>query len=165
MFSLSQAANPPRFTWCPNPSTCTGLFFYREGTKAENGGPNWWPSDSPIGFSQLIEYGEFKSGEICMNGNVKWRLGQKPVALYKDILDQFSRPGDLVADLFCGTGGFLQAAMETGRFAIGIDIDAELLQKVVHPRLDHLFKDSVSSYLTKDVCQKYSLVYETVEVQ
>ena len=46
---------------------------------------------------------------------------QKPLALLERILDTASRPGDLVADLCCGSGTALYAAARGNRAFLGID--------------------------------------------
>jgi DNA modification methylase len=47
----------------------------------------------------------------------------KPVALIKDALLDVSRRGDVVLDLFVGSGSTLMAAERCGRIAYGMDID------------------------------------------
>ena len=47
---------------------------------------------------------------------------QKPVALLKRILSCTTQPGDLVADLCCGSGTTLAAAMELDRQYLGMDL-------------------------------------------
>ena len=47
---------------------------------------------------------------------------QKPVALLKRILSCTTQPGDLVADLCCGSGTTLAAAMELDRRYLGMDM-------------------------------------------
>lgn len=49
---------------------------------------------------------------------------EKPVSLYKEIIENSSQPGDVVFDPFAGSGAGLEAACETGRHAIGIEIKA-----------------------------------------
>lgn len=49
---------------------------------------------------------------------------QKPVGLYKDLLNRSIRPGDLVLDPFCGSGPIFPAAHELKVKAIGIEKDA-----------------------------------------
>ncbi len=49
---------------------------------------------------------------------------EKPVALLKVLIEASSNKGDLVLDMFCGTGSTLVAAKELGRNYIGVDIDA-----------------------------------------
>ena len=47
---------------------------------------------------------------------------QKPAALVSRILEAASRPGDLVADFFCGSGTTCIAAERLGRRWIGVDL-------------------------------------------
>lgn len=49
---------------------------------------------------------------------------QKPVALYKDLLNRSVRPGDTVCDPFCGSGPIFPAAHELKVRAHGIEQDA-----------------------------------------
>ncbi len=51
---------------------------------------------------------------------VKWP-SQKPLALLRRIISASSRPGDRVADFFCGSGTTLVAAKEMGRRFLGCD--------------------------------------------
>jgi site-specific DNA-methyltransferase (adenine-specific) len=46
---------------------------------------------------------------------------QKPLALLERIIGVSSGPGDAVADLFCGSGTALEAAVKMGRSAVGVD--------------------------------------------
>lgn len=55
--------------------------------------------------------------------------GQKPEALLERILLASSRPGDWVADLFCGAGTTLAVAERLGRQWIGCDLAPLALQK------------------------------------
>ena len=47
---------------------------------------------------------------------------EKPMELLARLVRQFSRPGDLVIDPFCGSGSSGQAALATGRSWAGADI-------------------------------------------
>lgn len=49
---------------------------------------------------------------------------QKPLTLLSRLLTACSRPGDLVADLFCGSGTTLLAAERLGRRWLGCDVGA-----------------------------------------
>jgi DNA modification methylase len=49
---------------------------------------------------------------------------QKPVGLYKDLLNRSCRPGDTVLDPFCGSGPIFPAAHELKVKATGIELDA-----------------------------------------
>ena len=48
---------------------------------------------------------------------------QKPVALMAWIITEWTEPGDLVIDPYCGSGPTLRAAKDLGRKAIGIEIE------------------------------------------
>lgn len=47
----------------------------------------------------------------------------KPVSLMRQLICAFTDPGDLILDPFCGAGSTLRAAKDTGRRAVGIEID------------------------------------------
>ena len=60
-----------------------------------------------------------------LNSQAKERVGyptQKPIALYKRIIQASSNEGDLVLDPFCGCGTTLMAAEELNRRWLGIDL-------------------------------------------
>jgi hypothetical protein len=52
-------------------------------------------------------------------------VGGKPLWLMSQLVEHYSRPGDLVVDPCCGAGTTLVAALRAGRRAIGGDVNAE----------------------------------------
>ena len=48
---------------------------------------------------------------------------QKPEPLIETIIDGYSQPGEVVLDPFMGTGTTIRAAKDTGRRAIGVEIN------------------------------------------
>jgi site-specific DNA-methyltransferase (adenine-specific) len=56
-------------------------------------------------------------------GEARVHPTQKPVALIRWLIEMFSRPGDLILDPYAGSGTTLRAALDTGRRAIGIEIE------------------------------------------
>jgi hypothetical protein len=52
-------------------------------------------------------------------------VGGKPLWLMSQLVEHYSRPGDLVVDPCCGAGTTLVAALRAGRRAIGGDVSAE----------------------------------------
>ena len=65
---------------------------------------------------------------------------QKPVALLRWLIQHYTKPADLVFDPYLGSGSTLRAALDTGRRAIGIEIEeryceiaAKRLQQAVLP--------------------------------
>lgn len=45
--------------------------------------------------------------------------------MLKQIISASSRPGDIVADFFMGSGSTVKAAIELGRRAIGVELEAD----------------------------------------
>jgi site-specific DNA-methyltransferase (adenine-specific) len=60
---------------------------------------------------------------------------QKPLALLDRIVRLTSKPGDLVVDPFCGSATTGVAAIQNGRKFIGIDQEAEYLDRIAKHRL------------------------------
>lgn len=50
---------------------------------------------------------------------------EKPADMLRQIISASSRPGDVVADFFMGSGSTIKAAMELGRKAIGVELEEE----------------------------------------
>jgi DNA modification methylase len=48
---------------------------------------------------------------------------QKPVSIFKPLIEALTKPGDTVMDPFCGSGSTLAAARDLGRRFIGIEMD------------------------------------------
>ncbi|MCP4245651.1 MAG: site-specific DNA-methyltransferase [bacterium] len=62
---------------------------------------------------------------------------QKPEALLERIIRAGSNPGDLVADLYCGSGTTLAVAKQLGRRYLGCDVNAEAIE-ITRRRLDRV---------------------------
>ena len=62
---------------------------------------------------------------------------EKPVDLMKILIENSSNKGDIVLDMFMGSGSTGVAALETGRKFIGIEID-ENFYKVAYDRIHKL---------------------------
>ncbi|CAI2521129.1 DNA-methyltransferase [Serratia liquefaciens] len=50
---------------------------------------------------------------------------EKPLAMMLDIINASTRPGDLVADFFMGSGATLKAAEMLGRSSLGVELEEE----------------------------------------
>ncbi|MHC0464572.1 DNA-methyltransferase [Kosakonia cowanii] len=50
---------------------------------------------------------------------------EKPQDMLQQIINASSRPGDLVADFFMGSGSTIKAAMSLGRRALGVELESE----------------------------------------
>jgi site-specific DNA-methyltransferase (adenine-specific) len=62
---------------------------------------------------------------------------EKPLSLLKVLIEASSNKGDLVLDMFCGTGSACVSAKELGRNYIGVDIDGGYC-KVARERLNRV---------------------------
>lgn len=58
-------------------------------------------------------------------------VGEKPLALMRAIVRDYTLPGDLVCDLYAGTGTTLLAALLEGRRAVGAEADPETYRQAV----------------------------------
>lgn len=56
---------------------------------------------------------------------------EKPADMLRQIINASSKPGDIVADFFMGSGSTVKAAMELGRRAIGIELETERFMQTV----------------------------------
>lgn len=54
---------------------------------------------------------------------------EKPAAMMEDIINASSRPGDLIADFFMGSGSTIKAAKKLGRMALGVEFEEETFIK------------------------------------
>lgn len=54
---------------------------------------------------------------------------QKPVELYKWILNNYAQPDDIILDTHAGSASSLIACHETGHRYVGFEIDSEYYQK------------------------------------
>ena len=65
------------------------------------------------------------SGASDTRAHKEAHIGGKPLRLMRDLVHDYSRPGDIVCDPFAGYGTTLVAARAEGRRAIGSELDAE----------------------------------------
>jgi len=56
---------------------------------------------------------------------------EKPADMLQQIISASSRPGDIVADFFMGSGSTIKAALALGRRAIGIELEEERFNQTV----------------------------------
>ncbi|WP_142910391.1 site-specific DNA-methyltransferase, partial [Klebsiella pneumoniae] len=48
---------------------------------------------------------------------------EKPLQMMLDIISACTRPGDVIADFFMGSGATIKAALQLGRGAIGVELE------------------------------------------
>lgn len=56
---------------------------------------------------------------------------EKPIEMMIDIISASTRPGDVVADFFMGSGSTIKAALQLGRRAIGVELEEERFLQTV----------------------------------
>lgn len=74
-------------------------------------------------------------GGEARNGEPHLHPTQKPVALMRWLLGQFTKPGDLVLDPYMGSGPVAEACRDMGRRYVGIELRADYCAAAVR-RLD-----------------------------
>ena len=84
-----------------------------KGRKKWNGG------GKPALWTHAIAIDRSKTGEQRIHTT------QKPVSLMLELVEQFTDPGDIVLDPFCGSGTTGVACLRLGRRFIGIEKDAK----------------------------------------
>ncbi|MBL5919754.1 site-specific DNA-methyltransferase [Lelliottia amnigena] len=57
---------------------------------------------------------------------------EKPADMLEHIINASSRPGDVVADFFMGSGSTIKAALRLGRKAIGVELETERFSQTVN---------------------------------
>lgn len=95
-----------------------------------NGARAPWPDQGPQRKWEMILYAvkgkkpvNLLAGDVisCSNEPNAQLGAQKPVELYKELLKRSVKPGDRVADFFCGTGPIFPAAHALKCSAVGIE--------------------------------------------
>ncbi|KEY58485.1 site-specific DNA-methyltransferase [Serratia sp. DD3] len=56
---------------------------------------------------------------------------EKPAAMMEHIISASSRPGDVVADFFMGSGATIKAAIKLGRVGLGVELERERFDQTV----------------------------------
>jgi site-specific DNA-methyltransferase (adenine-specific) len=90
-----------------------------------------WPCKSRI-ISHLWK-GVLQGSE---KGKPKYHVSQKPVAVMTQLLEWFTKPGDVILDPFAGSGSTLVACLKTGRSGIGIEVDERYIPIINHRTAD-----------------------------
>ena len=93
-------------------------------------------------------------GAVSAEGNEahnRMHPTQKPTFLLKDILQQWGKEGDLVVDLYAGSGSILIACEKTNRTCFGSEIDPKYCDVIVKRWQDYTSKQAVHA----DTGEKY----------
>lgn len=86
----------------------------------------WTNLDKPSRIYRHLWSGWLRAGEENVARSEKLHPHQKPIALFRWIIDYADVPaGSLIVDPYCGSGTTLVAAKDLGHRAIGIEIEEE----------------------------------------
>ena len=83
----------------------------------------WTSFDKGARLFAWMWNGMARAGDRATEGVKRIHPTQKPVGLYGKILDEFSKEGDRVLDLFAGSGTLAIAAEQAGRVAYMMEIE------------------------------------------
>jgi site-specific DNA-methyltransferase (adenine-specific) len=111
-----------RYVFAPLP-------FFQAGrsVRLTGDGPSSWTDWITVARTPAqIRWGTLPGGYVAGEGwNDKARMGGKPTRLMQCLVNDYSRPGDLVCDPFMGAGTTGVACARESRAFVGVEIDAE----------------------------------------
>ena len=114
-----------RYCFAPVPCVMRGMSVRLCGD-----GPSSWTVYAIVARPSTKEFaawGTLDGAYTGPRGNESGGGRGKPDWLMQALVRDYSRPGDLIVDPFCGWGSTLIAARALGRRSIGIDVDADAL--------------------------------------
>lgn len=90
-------------------------------------GPSTWVCWIVVARPRHEPYSKWGTlpGAYTFNPERMELVGGKPLALMKALVNDYSRPGDLVCDPCCGAGTTGRAAMDCGRRSLQIDLNPD----------------------------------------
>ena len=111
-----------RYVFAPLP-----YFHAGRSVRLTGDGPSSWTDWITVArTSAQRKWGTLPGGYVAGAGwNDKARMGGKPTALMRLLVEHYSRPGDVVLDPFMGAGTTGVAAVAMKRPFIGVEIDAD----------------------------------------
>lgn len=111
-----------RYVFAPLP-----YFHPGRSVRLTGDGPSSWTDWITVArTAALRKWGTLPGGYVAGVGwDDKARMGGKPTALMRLIVDHYSRRGDVVCDPFMGAGTTGVAAVMLKRRFVGVEIDAE----------------------------------------
>jgi hypothetical protein len=97
------------------------VFVYRVGTARDLGMVE--RGKRSRGRTNVWDYASINSTRGSRRRDLAFHETVKPTGLVADAIEDVTKPGDLVLDLFLGSGTTLMASERTGRRFRGLDID------------------------------------------
>ncbi len=115
LFSKTTPATPVGFYSGDKPNST--LRSFTEQHLKQRGKLGNTPPETPVAFTQSIKV---KRTTKIFNMHGYW--SKKPHDAIRQYIRHYTRPGDLILDPFCGSGGTILSAQLEGRRGIGIDL-------------------------------------------
>lgn len=122
-------------------------------------GPSSWAVYLNVGRPKaLVKWGTLDGAYIGKQGE-REHIGGKPLATMRQIVRDYTKPGDLVCDPCAGMGTTLLAAAMEGRHAIGAEVDPKTAAAAMaRIRRDYTI-DMFSATLGRRTCPKCRVTY------
>jgi len=148
IYSIKEMAEQCGLTYYSKVTWIKGTFVSNTGRKSKNSEDILFLVKGPKARSLRLDKKKMKqSSEICyMSGTsqmlptmfnvqsvpLKGRIHQaeKPVELYKQLIEMVTKPGEIILDQGAGSGNLGIAALQTNRFACLIEIVKENIAKI-----------------------------------
>ena len=103
----------------------------------------WTSFDKGVKLYRWLWNGLSRKGERSEELKGRVHPTQKPVGLFKEILKDFSEPGDIILDPFLGSGTTLISCEQTGRIFRGAEISPEYVAVILQRYKDTFKKEPV----------------------
>jgi site-specific DNA-methyltransferase (adenine-specific) len=113
---------------------CKGFIFWFKHQPVDNfakGELAWSSFNKPAQCFDYMYYGNINSDAVRLHPT------QKPVALYKWILDKYAKQGDKILDTHLGSGSIAIACHDYGFELTACELDAEYYQKAIERIKSH----------------------------
>ena len=91
----------------------------------------WTSFDKPVKLYRFLWNGVCRKGSHAVNPAPRVHPTQKPVELHMDILNDYSKVGDIVLDCFGGSGTTLIACDQTGRICRMMELSEAYVDVIV----------------------------------
>ena len=85
-----------------------------------------------------------KNNHTTSKEYVNWHPTQKPLEILERFITAYTNPGDIVLDLFSGSGSTLLACENSQRLFVGSELDEEYFDKSIE-RYKHMNKNNVTT--------------------
>lgn len=114
---------------------CKGFIFWFKHQPVDNfskGELAWTSFDKPAQCFDFMYYGNINSDAVRLHPT------QKPVALYKWLLDKYAKQGDKILDTHLGSGSIAIACHDYGFELTACELDKEYFDKAIERIKNHV---------------------------